>query len=50
MVAKKEKATKTMKDLGARKLTSAQARKIKGGTGGGGIESGFPAGGLCRSS
>jgi|GEM_PF-4068388 hypothetical protein len=38
MVAKKEKATKTMKDLGARKLTSAQARKIKGGTGGGGTK------------
>ncbi len=32
MVAKKGKTTKKMKDLGARKVTSAQAKKIKGGS------------------
>ena len=43
MVAKKGKTTKKMKDLAARKVTSAQANKVKGGhttigsaTGGGG--------------
>jgi hypothetical protein len=36
MVAKKGKTTKKMKDLGARKVTSTQARKVKGGMGAGG--------------
>jgi hypothetical protein len=36
MVAKKGKTTKKMKDLGARKVTSAQAKKVKGGMGAGG--------------
>jgi hypothetical protein len=33
MVAKKGKTTKKTKDMGARKLTSAQAKKVKGGIG-----------------
>lgn len=33
MVAKKGKTTKKMKDLGARKVASAQAKKVKGGIG-----------------
>jgi len=33
MVAKKGKTTKKLKDLGARKVTSAQAKKVKGGIG-----------------
>jgi hypothetical protein len=33
MVAKKGKSTKKMKDLGARKMTSAQAKKVRGGIG-----------------
>jgi hypothetical protein len=36
MVVRKKKATKKMEDLGDRKLTSAQTRKVKGGAGGGG--------------
>jgi hypothetical protein len=33
MVAKKRKTTKKVRDLGAKKLTSAQSKKVKGGIG-----------------
>jgi hypothetical protein len=36
MAAKKGKTAKKVKDLGARKVTSGQAGKIKGGSGSGG--------------
>jgi hypothetical protein len=45
MVAKRGKTAKKMKDLGARKVTSAQAKKVKGGMSSatGGAASGKPA-------
>jgi hypothetical protein len=35
MVAKKAKSTKKVKDLGVRKVTSSQAKRVKGGIGSG---------------